>query len=57
MKIKTISANITPISKIIAAFIPLLMLVSINVKKTGPTKKAKPKPKKTALTYSLNIDN
>ena len=46
---------ITPRSKVIAALTPLVILVSIKVKKTGPTIKASPKPSKIALKYSFNI--
>ena len=39
------SAIITPISNAIAALTPFVMLVSINIKKTGPIIKARKNPK------------
>ena len=44
MVIKTTSENKEPKSKKIAAFIPLVILVSIRVKKTGPIAKASINP-------------
>lgn len=38
------SAKITPVSKVMAALNPLVMLVSINIKKTGPIMKLRKKP-------------
>jgi hypothetical protein len=50
------SAIITPILKVIAALTPFVILVSINIKKTGPIKKERKKPKlAAALTSSIII--
>lgn len=54
-KINTISARITPKSKITALKNPFVALVSNNTKKTGPMVNAKSTPKGIAAKISSNI--
>ena len=54
-EIKKISARITPKSKEIAALNPLVMLVSMRTKKTGPKTKLKKKPMDIAVKRSVII--
>ena len=49
------SASITPISKAIAALKPLVILVSIRIKKTGPIIKLRKNPRVIPVNKPSNI--